>query len=66
VNTGTEKRWVLCPVCGAKTRIQVFRETEIKNFPLFCPKCRSESIIDIKGYIMKKISRTPRRSADLK
>ena len=54
MNTGTEKRWVLCPVCGAKTRIQVFRETEIKNFPLFCPKGRSESIIDIKGYSVKE------------
>ena len=48
-----EKRWVLCPAFGSKTRIQVFRETEIKNFPLFCPKCRRESMIDIKNYITR-------------
>ena len=27
-----EKRWVLCPWCGAKTRLQILRETEISNF----------------------------------
>ena len=38
-----EKRWVLCPLCGAKTRLQLLPETELKAFPLFCPKCRHES-----------------------
>lgn len=23
-----EKQWVLCPWCGAKTRLQIFQETE--------------------------------------
>ena len=41
-----EKRWVLCPLCGAKTRLQLLPETELKAFPLFCPKCRHESIIN--------------------
>ena len=40
-----EKHWVLCPVCGAKTRLQLLPETELKVFPLFCPKCRRESIV---------------------
>lgn len=44
-----EKRWVLCPRCGAKTRLQILRETELKEFPLFCPKCKRESIIDVKN-----------------
>ena len=48
--TGEEKRWVLCPRCGAKTRLQLFRETELKTFPLFCPKCRRESIINAKNF----------------
>lgn len=49
-----EKRWVLCPRCGAKTRLQILRETELKEFPLFCPKCRKESIIDVKNFVVKK------------
>ena len=40
-----EKQWVLCPWCGAKTRLQIFRETELKFFPLFCPKCRYTCVI---------------------
>ena len=45
-----EKRWVLCPCCGAKTRLQILRETELVTFPLFCPKCRHESIINAKKF----------------
>lgn len=41
-----EKQWVLCTICGAKTRLQLLPETELKSFPLFCPKCRRESIIN--------------------
>ena len=48
-----EKQWVLCPVCRAKTRLQLFRETELKAFPLFCPKCKCESIIDAKNFIIE-------------
>ena len=48
-----EKRWVLCPRCGAKTRLQIFRETELKTFPLFCPKCRCESIVNVKNNIIE-------------
>lgn len=46
-----EKHWVLCPVCGAKTRLQLLPETELKVFPLFCPKCKRESIVNVKNFI---------------
>ena len=42
-----KKQWVLCPWCGAKTRLQIFQETELKAFPLFCPKCKQESVINV-------------------
>ncbi len=32
--------WVRCPVCGNKTRLQIREDTELKNFPPYCPKCR--------------------------
>ena len=48
-----EKRWVLCPWCGAKTRLQILRETELVTVPLFCPKCRHESIINAKNFIIE-------------
>ena len=40
--------WIFCPVCGNKTRLQIRADTELKNFPLYCPKCRQESLIDAK------------------
>ncbi|WP_018659608.1 cysteine-rich KTR domain-containing protein [Allofustis seminis] len=39
--------WILCPVCGNKTRLQIRQDTELKNFPLFCPKCRQEMLISV-------------------
>ncbi|MDE5777734.1 MAG: cysteine-rich KTR domain-containing protein [Lachnospiraceae bacterium] len=40
--------WVHCHVCGNKTRLQLQADTELKNFPLYCPKCKQESLIDAK------------------
>ena len=29
------EKWVLCPVCGNKTRIKIRENTVLLNFPLF-------------------------------
>ncbi len=41
------KKWVLCPFCGNKTRIKIRKDTILKNFPLYCPKCKQETLIDV-------------------
>ncbi|MDF2513805.1 MAG: conjugal transfer protein [Herbinix sp.] len=40
--------WILCPVCGNKTRVKIRENTILENFPLFCPKCKQEKIINVK------------------
>ena len=40
--------WIMCPICGNKTRDKIREDTELKNFPLYCPKCKQESLIDAK------------------
>ena len=40
--------WIRCPVCGNKTGLQIRADTELRNFPLYCPKCKQESLIDVK------------------
>lgn len=40
--------WILCPVCGNKTRNRIREDTELKNFPLFCPKCKQETLVNVK------------------
>ena len=39
--------WIKCPICGNKTRLKMRDDTIIKNFPLYCPKCKKESLIKI-------------------
>ncbi|WP_438760437.1 cysteine-rich KTR domain-containing protein [Enterococcus sp. AZ194] len=48
-------RWVYCPICNNKTRIQIRFDTEMKNFPLFCPKCKQENLVNIKENIITVI-----------
>ena len=40
--------WIRCPICKNKTRVQIRKDTELKNFPLFCPKCKQETLIEVK------------------
>ena len=40
---------IMCPICGNKTRDKIREDTELKNFPLYCPKCKQESLIDAKN-----------------
>ncbi|HDK7167906.1 TPA: cysteine-rich KTR domain-containing protein [Clostridium botulinum] len=39
--------WLYCPICQSKTRVKVRTDTELKNFPLFCPKCKKENLINV-------------------
>ena len=60
-----KENWILCPVCGNKTRLKIRKDTELKNFPLFCPKCRQETLIHVKQFNITVIKeQTHRRRAD--
>ena len=39
--------WIHCPKCGGKTRTKVYKETVLVKVPLFCPKCKKETLIDV-------------------
>lgn len=42
--------WLICPVCGNKTRVKICEDTILENFPLFCPKCKQETKINGKQF----------------
>ena len=50
-----KEEWLLCPICGNKTRLKIREDTELKNFPLFYPKCKQEVLISIKQFNMSVI-----------
>ena len=41
-----DTQWILC---GNKTRVRIRRDTELKNFPLYYPKCSRESLVEVKN-----------------
>lgn len=46
-NIQSKSLWVPCPICGNKTRTKVYENTVMINFPLFCPKCKKETLINV-------------------
>lgn len=40
--------WLRCPVCKSKTRVRLREDTVLEHFPLFCPKCKQETLINVK------------------
>ena len=42
-----KKYWIKCPICNGKTRVQVFHNTVLKDFTLFCTKFKLTHIIDV-------------------
>ena len=40
-------QWAFCPICHNKTRLKIREDTVLENFPLFCPKCKQETLINV-------------------
>lgn len=47
----TDTYWVICPVCSQKTHTKIRQDTVLRHFPLFCPKCKRECLIDVQNRI---------------
>ena len=50
-----QEKWLLCPVCGNKTRLKLREDTVLEKFPLFCPKCKQETLINVRHMNMSVI-----------
>lgn len=47
--------WIRCPVCGSKTRDKIRKDTVLMNYPLYCPKCKQETLIEVSNLKMTVI-----------
>ena len=45
-----ENEWILCPICGNKTRLWIRNDTILMKFPLYCPKCKQETLINVEKF----------------
>lgn len=45
--------WILYPVCGNKTHDRKREDTVLKNYPLYCPKCKLETLIEFERYLLE-------------
>lgn len=54
-----ESGFIPCPVCGRKTTTKVLHNTELKDFPLYCKWCKTQTVID---YRQRKMNISQRQS----
>ena len=50
-----EANWIFCPLCNGKTRVKIREDTVLKNFPIYCPKCKQETLKSAKSLILSVI-----------
>ena len=50
--------WVRCPVCGSKTRDRIREDTILRNYPLYCPKCKQQTLTKFTGNSHQRARRT--------
>ena len=46
--SSVKEKWVVCPLCSSKTRSKLREDSVVYHYPVFCPKCRQEFVIDAK------------------
>ncbi len=56
--------WIRCPVCGSKTRNRIREDTLLKNYPLYCPKCKQEALIEAINLKIKVIKEPDAKDAE--
>lgn len=47
--------WIRCPVCRNKTRDRIREDTVLFSFPLYCPKCKQETLVKVKNFCITVI-----------
>ena len=57
--------WIFCPVCGNKTRDRLRKDTVLKNYPLYCPKCKQETLIEVSNLKMTVIREPDAKTMNL-
>lgn len=60
-----QEKWLLCPICGNKTRLKLREDTILENFPLYCPKCRKETLINVQEMNMSIIKEPDAKTQSL-
>jgi len=55
-----EEKLLLCPICNAKTRTKAYAKTVLSYFPLFCPKCKKETVVNVKQLNITVINGYPK------
>ena len=52
-----ETQWITCPKCGENTKFKLKQTTLIKDFPIYCHRCKKEFIVDVQNFIVTVVEK---------
>ena len=52
-----ETKWIICPKCGEKTKVKLQESTIMKNFLLYCHRCKKEFTVDVQNFIVTVVEK---------
>ena len=52
-----ETQWIICPKCGEKTKVKLQKSTIMKNFLLYCHRCKKEFTVDVQNFIVTVVEK---------
>lgn len=58
--------WICCPIFGGKTSNMIRKDIILKNYPLYCPKCKQETLINAKRLHITLIKEPDAQSMNLR
>ncbi|MCL2198261.1 MAG: cysteine-rich KTR domain-containing protein [Defluviitaleaceae bacterium] len=50
--------WLICPICDIKARRKMRVDTIFVNFPILCPKCKKETLVNVQRLNITIIAET--------
>lgn len=58
-----QTEWILCPVCGDKTRDRLREDTILKSY--YCPKCKHETLTEAENLKVTDVCCVPVSHANI-
>lgn len=51
-----KEQWISCPLCGGNTRTKVREDTVLYHQPIFCPRCKTEYLVNVKQFKIQVVN----------
>ena len=52
-----ETQWIKCPKCGENMKFKLKQTTVIRDFLIYCHRCKKEFTVDVQNFIVTVVGK---------